>query len=396
MRRIVGLVCAVLAACGSSTITTMDQDAPAQNPPDAPPPPGPCTGATSCPTGQVCNPANSMCTGTLACTTHSDCGVEAYCQPNGMCAINVPHGVCDTDQNCVGQEHCDNGRCGCGGVLLGAVTIAPNVLIAIDRSDSMNQAIGQGQPSKWTVAKNTIDSLVTTYSNRIRFGLELWPGTNLSCSAGGTCNAGKVFVDVGPGTATMVQDTLTMASTCSFMTPIAATLNALVTYAGLGDASRSNYVLLVTDGEENCNGDPGAAATALRGRTPEVKTFVIGFGGQVNATQLNDLATKGGTARTGTTKYYQADDAAGLESAFNTIVGSVVSCSFTLSQQPDSPDRLYIYFGTTQIPRDTSHAMGWDYDPTSMALTFYGVTCDEIKAGTAGALVVSYGCPVIP
>ncbi|HKA88832.1 MAG TPA: VWA domain-containing protein [Haliangiales bacterium] len=376
----------------------MDLDAPMQGAPDAPPPPGPCTGATSCPIGQVCNPANHMCTGSLGCTTHSDCGAQAYCQPNGMCAVNVPHGLCDNDQNCVGQEHCDNGRCGCGGQLLGAVTIAPNVLIAIDRSASMNEVIGPGQPTKWNIAKTAIKNLTNMYNDRIRFGLELWPGKNLECTTGGTCVAGAVFVDVGPGTATMIASKLDDPNTmtCHFMTPIAATLNDLVAYPGLGDATRSNYVLLVTDGEENCKGDPGAAATALRGRTPEVKTFVIGFGGQVNAAQLNDIATKGGTDRTGTTKYYQADDAAGLESAFNTIVGSVVSCSYTLSQPPASPDRLYIYFGTTLIPRDTSHAMGWDYDPVSMSLTFYGSTCNQIKAGTAGNLVVSYGCPVIP
>ena len=221
-------------------------------------------------------------------------------------------------------------------------------------------------------------------------------GTALTATLGSIAVAGHVFVDTGAGTGAMVKSQLGLAATCTLMTPIGASLNALVTYAGLGDTSRSNYVLLVTDGEENCGGNPGDAATALLGRTPEVKTFVIGFGGEVNATQLNDLATKGGTARPGTTKYYQADDAAGLQSAFNSIIGSVVSCSFTLSQQPDSPDRLYIYFGATQVPRDTSHTMGWDYDPTSMALTFYGMSCNSIKDGTAGNLVVSYGCPVIP
>lgn len=399
MRRISWLVCALLAACGSSTITVTDQDAPVQNPPDAQPP-GPCTGATQCPTGQVCNPTTSMCVADLSCTTHADCGTEAYCQANGTCAINVPHGQCDNDMNCVGQEHCDNHRCGCGGQLLGAEIVAPNVLIAIDRSDSMNEAIGPGQPTKWTVARNAIKSLAATYGDRIRFGLELWPGTNLMCTTGATCTAGAIFVDVGPNTAPDVATTLDSPDlrTCTLMTPIAATLKGLVSYAGLGDTTRDNFVVLVTDGSQNCSADgaPGAQATALQGRTPPVKTFAVGFGGAVDPAELNDIATKGGTALPGTTKYYKADDAQGLVDAFNSIIGSVVSCDYTLSQQPDSPDLLRIYFGTTEVFRDTSHTMGWDYDTTSMKLTFYGATCDQVKAGTAGNLVVSYGCPRIP
>jgi len=386
----------VLGACGSSSITSPNNDAPMQFEIDART--GPCTRASQCPPGNICNPADGMCVTTLPCTTHSECGGEAYCAAGGMCAPSVPHGPCDNDQNCIGQEACNPAThiCGCGGQLLSTEIVAPNVLIAIDRSDSMNELIGG--VSKWTIAKAAINSLVATFGDRVRFGLELWPGTDPMCSTGGECNPGIVNVDVGPGTATDISDALAAAHTCHFKTPIAPTLKALVSYAGLGDASRANYVLLVTDGAQNCDADgpPGPQATALRNRVPEVKTYAVGFGTAVDAAELNDIADKGGTARPGNPKYYQADDSAQLVTAFQSIIGGVLTCSYTLSTQPSDPGRLFVYFGGNQIPRDTSHTNGWDYDATSMQLTFYGTTCDQVRAGTAGALAVSYGCPIIP
>src|SRR5262249_49168084 len=153
---------------------------------------------------------------------------------------------------------------------------------------------------------------------------------------------------------TSIGDSLDTAGTCRLMTPIGATLTALNTYAGLNDASRANYVVFVTDGIENCNGDGPTATDNLRRHNPQVKTFAIGVGdeAQMAATVLNGIATKGGTARAGAQAYYQANDQDQLIAAFDTIAGSIVTCDYTLdatAEQRD-PNRFTVFLGSSTVP----------------------------------------------
>src|SRR6185503_8243900 len=65
-------------------------------------------------------------------------------------------------------------------------------------------------------------------------------------------------------------------------TPTNDTLKAeLGAAAGLADATKANYVLLMTDGEPNCGGDEKAVQATiaqLYAQTPSVRTFVVGIG----------------------------------------------------------------------------------------------------------------------
>jgi hypothetical protein len=394
-----------LAACGASTITDPSNNA------DAPftsgGPDGPlvdarvtCGSAIECAVGTVCNPATSRCVANLACARHTDCGKQAYCQPNGTCAVNILYGPCDTTDNCVGGETCVGTHCGCGGVLLAATAVPPNILIALDRSQSMNTEVGNTGMSRWQVAQVAMKNIAKKYENAIRFGLVLWPGNSKSCTVSeNDCQGVNNAVPLGFGNGDAIGAYLDTAGRCSLGTPIGNSLTVLGSYAGLDDTTRPNYIMLVTDGQEqNCNGNGPAAATTLRQHTPEIKTFAVGFGGEVDTAVLTAIATNGGTARAGTPKYYQADNQAQLETAFDNIAGSVVACDYTLSSEPNDPNRLSVYLGTdtTPIPRDMTHATGWDYNATTKRLTFYGATCDQIRTGSRGALSVVFGCTVIP
>ncbi|HVS16598.1 MAG TPA: vWA domain-containing protein, partial [Thermoanaerobaculia bacterium] len=57
---------------------------------------------------------------------------------------------------------------------------------------------------------------------------------------------------------------------------------------------RQRYLILVTDGEENCDGAVAAAARSLQ-RDHGFKIFVIGFGADVDAGELQTIADEGGT-----------------------------------------------------------------------------------------------------
>jgi hypothetical protein len=140
------------------------------------------------------------------------------------------------------------------------------------------------------------------------------------CSPGTWENA-AYYEALGENNATAINNKLA-AITPDGNTPGGLTmLNANKKQMGLHDPTRLNYVVFISDGEPNCTGDSaltvnGAGALFSAG----IKTFVVGFKDGVDANLLNNMAQAGGTARSGATKYYQANDLAELQAAFTEIV----------------------------------------------------------------------------
>jgi hypothetical protein len=83
---------------------------------------------------------------------------------------------------------------------------------------------------------------------------------------------------------------------------------------------RDYFVLLLTDGVEQCGGDPAAAATALRSTNVpgvgnvDIRTYVIGFGVADGDDNIEEIATAGGT----TALFAQDEDS--LKEAFGQII----------------------------------------------------------------------------
>lgn len=340
-----------------------------------------------------------------SCGANTDCDPGHICQA-GACVANLPGGPCDDDSNCVDNEACISGECvpddgsdtaddmGCGGEAYQATAIMPNVLIVLDRSGSMDAEI-DNQGTKWEIARSAIYQVLADYGDQVWFGLMAYPGTDQKCDDGMSCGPGAVFVDVGAGTTTAITNFLDDADTCGFGTPTAETLEILMDYPGLEDHERPNFILLITDGQSSCD-DPVPMVQDLYGKSPEIKTFVVGFGDGVEADELNDMAEAGGTALEGDTMYYQADNAQALVDAFGEIAGSVLSCSFLLDMVPPDPDELYVYMNDTEIPRDLTHASGWDYDSVTNQISFYGPSCELLQSGQVMDLQIEFGCPEPP
>jgi hypothetical protein len=339
------------------------------------------------------------------CSSHADCGHAAICE-SGVCVPNASSGPCESDLNCIEGEFCDAGACvpeaenseeemGCGGEVYQATAIPPNVLIVLDRSGSMDDNLGGDQGTKWQVAQAAIGQVVNEYGAYVQFGLSLYPGIDPACDVGSGCAPGDVFVDVGTGTAGEIVDVLALVETCTLGTPTAEALEGLQDYSGLEDLERPNFILLITDGKSTCD-DPVPVVSALRDQTPEIKTFVVGFGKGADPDELNGMAEAGGTALEGDPKYYQADDAQALVDAFAEIAGSVLSCTFVLDMVPPNPDELYVYINGEEVPRDPIHMDGWDYVPQTNQITFYGPPCALLQSGQAKDLEIIFGCPQAP
>jgi len=113
----------------------------------------------------------------------------------------------------------------------------------------------------------------------------------------------------------------------------------------------------------------------------------------VNATELNAMADAGGLPASGANHYYSAMDAASLMTALDGIVAGAISCTFPLSAPPADPSLLHTFVDGTEVARDPTHAMGWDYDPATNSVTLYGSTCDDARHGRLSSLNVIAGCP---
>jgi hypothetical protein len=311
----------------------------------------------------------------------------------------------------------------CGEQAFNFEPVQPNVMIVMDRSGSMawslnnSNCAAQGSDSRWDVALRALERLLGDFAEEIRFGMILFPGRSNpgsdpdNCSGRECVDVGGVLYEVGQGNATNILGDLNTSSDtpcrfgnpnvfgelCTLGTPLAGALGVARNYQGLNDATRPNYVLVITDGEENCNGNPSNVVRQIRNRTPEVKTFVVGFtqGVQGATNELNEMATEGGTARNGNLRYYQADNEQQLTQALQDIANSVITCTYSLTDVPPDPNRLYVRLNGMNLTRDQSRANGWDYLIGNNSLRFFGDACAQLQSQEQVNLEIFYGCPEV-
>ncbi len=161
-------------------------------------------------------------------------------------------------------------------------------------------------------------------------------------------------------------------------TPLAATLQDAKKYYEsyiaqdgytLGGC-RSNYIILLTDGLETCDGDPVQAATDLRhiivnDQEFDVKTFVIGFGlDEQSKANLNAIAEAGGTGEA-----YFANNMEELLDALKDIFPQIYAASYTRSNPvitalADPTDNLRIYSAYFDYPVWRGHLKAFEVDKT--------------------------------
>lgn len=315
----------------------------------------------------------------------------------------VKPGQCAADADCGGSMVCDpvTKACvpadRCGAYRVRADAVQPNLLLVVDRSCSMKSLVGT--QSKWQAAVASLDKLLTTHQGRIRFGITLFPDRE-----GSSCSQGAIPVPVGPGTEaaikSLLQGALTWGDPYYPNGPCVTNIDTAVLQAAadpaLVDAGRPSYLLLLTDGKQAlCSaggGDPGTTKTIKDLQQKKVSTFVVGFGSGVDPFQLDIFAEAGGKPAAGQSRFYRADDQAGLDQALTSIAAQAVSCTLKLGQVPTMLDKIYVYLDSQEVQQDPSHTAGWDYDASTNLLTFHGATCTALEQGKVSSVDVIYGC----
>jgi hypothetical protein len=246
---------------------------------------------------------------------------------------------------------------------------APDVLLLLDVSDSMGRP-NSTPHSKYDDALAAISSVTAQTGDSVRYGLMLFPGEEHFCST-------EVMPAVAPGLGNhqAIMDVLMPGGASYFGGPVSDNWTPM--YQALGqarwidaflDPSRRHYVLLITDGKQNCCGggdydsDPSDDCIwhSTSSGTPDcvydspgrcwtwngaeveqnrddliaqvnglaasgLYTGVVGFGSNVDAVALDGMAQVGGTAPPGCAGngagdcYYEALDEVALAAALLSI-----------------------------------------------------------------------------
>jgi hypothetical protein len=262
-----------------------------------------------------------------------------------------------------------------------------DLFLVVDKSGSMEDPLETGD-FKWPVMREALTTVVQQYENGIRFGLMLYP-------VGDSCTAGAVDAQLAMQNAASITGEL--GSTYpEGGTPTHTTLDAARSYFAGVSSPGARYVLLATDGEPNCGPGDEEAPTVNESITAietlgsaGINTFVLGFGGTINnyPATLQAMAEAGGTG-----DYFAANSPDELATALDTIAGEVglPSCSFRLDRDPGSAD-LTVYQDDQVVGQDSSHQDGWDYNPGTNTLTFYGAACDAILGGETDSVRIQFG-----
>jgi hypothetical protein len=339
----------------------------------------------------------------------------------------------------------------CGNEIMPTQQDRPNLYFIIDDSGSMDDYFPGSTQKKYPAAVNAVVNVLELIGHRVSYGAALFPyfvNVNACINSNESCAAGQEVFETRPGDSVVcarngkVGDVLSSFQTslkhtpCG-STPLSATLTKLK--STLTALPGKTAVILATDGAPNCNSnatcsadlcelnldqvsfpngpvcvapvnccDPKVVANGPSScvddlatieilselQAAAIPTYIVGLPG-VGALSdvLNRMADAGGTARTGSLRYYEVSDSQSLADTLRQIaINLSVSCTISLSQSPPNWAQVKVYFDSIEVPTDTVN--GWkQIDDHTLQIT--GTSCDQLMNGNVFQVQVTADCPTI-
>ena len=183
-----------------------------------------------------------------------------------------------------------------------------NLEIILDASGSMNGEIDGRR--KIDIAHEALAALVGKLPDRTNVALRAYGHRK-----GGDCSDVELLTPLGVLDRSALTARIKAVSPAQKgMTPIGASLQQVA--QDLQGAQGDVLVVLVSDGDETCNGDPAQVATRIHADNPKIRFDVIGFnvGPEEWRARLSGIAQGGGGS------YFDAKDAAQLVDALQQAV----------------------------------------------------------------------------
>jgi hypothetical protein len=190
-----------------------------------------------------------------------------------------------------------------------------NVALILDGSGSMGEDLpGSGQ-TKLAVAKEVMAELIPQIPAELNGALWVYAHRYPPDPKAESCKDIEEIFPLGPVDADAYVQTI-QAVKANGWTPIADSIIAAAESLPPGDF---NSVILVSDGEETCGGDPCAVAEALKGSDVQLTVHVVGYAvDDATREQLECTAAASGGS------YHDALDAAGLLRALEEALDAAV------------------------------------------------------------------------
>jgi Ca-activated chloride channel family protein len=179
-----------------------------------------------------------------------------------------------------------------------------NLEIVLDVSGSMNTKLGEG--TRWSTALQVLQDVLTTLPDDLNVGLRVY-GHRYSSKSAQTCQDTELLVPIGP------LDRQGIVNATSQLKPHGETplVHSVLKTVGDLKAAGGGSVVLITDGEESCKGNPQSAARQIKASGVNVTLNIVGFtltGQQVQRELGSFAASTGG-------HYYGAQDGQQLSRA---------------------------------------------------------------------------------
>jgi hypothetical protein len=182
----------------------------------------------------------------------------------------------------------------------GTASAGPAVELILDTSGSMNER-DQGSQTRLEVAKTVTTRLVT---ETLPAGVPMALRTYSGCSSSLAIPMQPLDPNAASGAIANLR--------ASGSTPIAQSLRAAS--SDLDNVPGPKMIVLVTDGEETCGGDPRSAIEALVAQNVDIQVNIVGFA--IDDATLT--ATFQEWARVGNGTYFEASDEIELDQAVTT------------------------------------------------------------------------------
>jgi hypothetical protein len=269
----------------------------------------------------------------------------------------------------------------CASINFTAKPVIPSVQLLIDRSGSMDSPLPNTTTSIYQTMREVLvgmDGVVTQLQGKAHFGASLYTA-NLQCPeltttpSRGLNNLAAIqqLIDSqGPNGNTPTGEALAQTVSGFQTTP-----------APMGSPP---IIVLATDGlPGSCTGgDPQAQAVkaAQDGYAKGIRTFILGIAG-VNDTFLQDMANAGQGITTGqpNAKYFTANSPAELKTAFQSVIGGVVSCELAINGSviPEQAKNGTVLLNGSPLMYGTQ----WEF-ANATTIRLLGAACDQLKDGS--------------
>jgi hypothetical protein len=181
---------------------------------------------------------------------------------------------------------------------------ARNLEIVLDVSGSMNAKLGDG--NRWHAALKALEEVVDTLPEDLNVGLRVY-GHRYASKSAETCQDTELVVPIAK------LDREKILNTAAGLKPRGETplIRSILKSVGDLKAAGGGSVILITDGEESCQGDAKAATREIKKSGVNVTLNIVGFTltGKAVEDQLGTLAGSTGG------RYYGAQDGAQLARA---------------------------------------------------------------------------------